>query len=81
MLLENSMDSRKIIVEANTGTYELIKDHAETISTFVIAPIIAGGDPIGSVTLVNKDESVKMSQLESKMAETAAGFLGKQMEQ
>ncbi|WP_068621721.1 MULTISPECIES: stage V sporulation protein T [Paenibacillus] len=80
-LLENCMDNRKIIIEANTGTYELIKDHAETISTFVIAPIIAGGDPIGSVTLVNKDESVKMSQLESKMAETAAGFLGKQMEQ
>ncbi|AWB42818.1 stage V sporulation protein T [Paenibacillus sp. CAA11] len=80
-LLENSMDNRKIVLETNTGTYEISKDNAEKISTFVIAPIIAGGDPIGTVVLINKDESVKMSQLESKMAETAAGFLGKQMEQ
>lgn len=80
-LLENSMDSRKTVVETNTGSYEISKDHAETISTFVIAPIITGGDPIGTVVLLNKDESVKMSQLETKMAETAAGFLGKQMEQ
>ncbi|RCX14897.1 AbrB family transcriptional regulator (stage V sporulation protein T) [Fontibacillus phaseoli] len=80
-LLETSMDNRKIILESNTGMYEVIKDHSETISSFVIAPIISGGDPIGAVVLLNKDESVKMSELESKMAETAAGFLGKQMEQ
>lgn len=80
-LLENSMDNRKIALESSTGTYEIIRDHPETISSFVIAPIISGGDPIGTVVLLNKDESVKMSEMESKMAETAAGFLGKQMEQ
>ncbi|WP_223069029.1 stage V sporulation protein T [Paenibacillus caui] len=81
LILESSMDGRKTVIETNTGTYEISKDHSETISTFVIAPIIAGGDPIGTVVLINRDESVKMSQLETKMAETAAGFLGKQMEQ
>lgn len=80
-LLEGSMDSRKIIMETESGSYEITKDHPEGISSFVIAPIIAGGDPIGTVVLVNKDDSVKMSDLESKMAETAAGFLAKQMEQ
>lgn len=80
-LLESSMDSRKIIMETESGSYEMTKDHPENISSFVIAPIIAGGDPIGTVVLVNKDDSVKMSGLESKMAETAAGFLAKQMEQ
>lgn len=80
-LLESSMESRKIIVEVETGSYEITKDNQEKISSYVIAPIIAGGDPIGTVVLVNKDESVKMSELESKMAETAAGFLAKQMEQ
>lgn len=80
-LLESSMEGRKIILETNAGTYEINKDHPESISSFVIAPIISGGDPIGTVILLNKDESVKMSDLESKMAETAAGFLGKQMEQ
>lgn len=80
-LLENSMEHRRIIIETNTGTYEINRDHSETLSSFVIAPIISGGDPIGTVIMMNKDESVKMSELESKMAETAAGFLAKQMEQ
>ncbi|MNP85600.1 Stage V sporulation protein T [compost metagenome] len=51
------------------------------MSAFVSAPIIAGGDPIGSVVLLNKDESVNMGEMEVQMADTAAGFLGKQMEQ
>lgn len=80
-LLENSMDGRKILMETELGEYEITKDHPENISSFVIAPIIAGGDPIGTVILLTKDNSVKMSELESKMAETAAGFLAKQMEQ
>jgi AbrB family transcriptional regulator (stage V sporulation protein T) len=31
--------------------------------------------------MVSKDDSVKMSSMEVKMSETAAAFLGKQMEQ
>lgn len=54
---------------------------SETYGSFVVAPIVAGGDPIGSVILLNKNESTKMSDLEMKMSETAAGFLAKQMEQ
>ncbi|MDO7908576.1 stage V sporulation protein T [Paenibacillus sp. JX-17] len=80
-MVENCMDSRKTLLETTSGTYEISKDNEEALSSFVIAPIIAGGDPIGTVILFNKDESVKMSTLETKMAETAAGFLGKQMEQ
>jgi AbrB family transcriptional regulator (stage V sporulation protein T) len=49
--------------------------------SFVVAPIIAGGDPIGAVILASKDDSAEMGQMELKMAETAAGFLAKQMEQ
>lgn len=81
MLLENCMDNRKTVIETNTSAYEIVKDNSETWSSFVIAPIIAGGDPIGTVVMLNKDESVKMGLLEQKMSETAAGFLGKQMEQ
>ncbi|MDU5144774.1 MAG: stage V sporulation protein T [Paenibacillus dendritiformis] len=81
MLLENCMDNRKSVLETNSGNYEIVKDHQETLSSFVAAPIVSGGDPIGTVVLLNRDESVKMGQMEVKMAETAAGFLGKQMEQ
>jgi len=80
-LLENCMDSRKTVLETNSGSYEICKDHPDQMSSYVAAPIISGGDPIGSVVLINKDEAVKMSQMEIKMAETAAAFLGKQMEQ
>lgn len=80
-LVEQCMENRKASMESGGGLYEISKDISETYSSYVIAPIVAGGDPIGAVILVSKDESVKMGQMELKMAETAAGFLAKQMEQ
>lgn len=80
-LLEQCMENRKTIAEASGGSFELVKDTADDYSSFVAAPIIAGGDPIGAVILVSKEEGVAMANMETKMAETAAGFLAKQMEQ
>ncbi|MEK8133018.1 stage V sporulation protein T [Paenibacillus filicis] len=80
-LVESSMENRKASLESSAGSYEVCKDAPEQYGSYVIAPIVAGGDPIGSVVLVNKDENLKMGQMELKMAETAAGFLAKQMEQ
>ncbi|HEY0828782.1 MAG TPA: stage V sporulation protein T [Bacilli bacterium] len=80
-MIENSMENRKTLLENTTGQYELCKDLPETFSAIVIAPIIAGGDPIGAVIMISKDEGTKMGQMEVKMSETAAGFLAKQMEQ
>ncbi|ATO49481.1 stage V sporulation protein T [Brevibacillus laterosporus] len=79
-LVEKSLEERKSRVEKNSGQYELCRDMPEQYSSYVVAPIVAGGDPIGAVILVNKAEA-KMGDLELKMAETAAGFLAKQMEQ
>lgn len=80
-LLEKVMEGRKTVLETNSGGYDISKDHTEQLSSYVAAPIISSGDPIGCVVLLNKDDSVKMAQMEIKMAETAAAFLGKQMEQ
>lgn len=80
-ILESCMDNRKSQLEVNNGTYELVRDQHETFSSFVVAPIIAGGDPIGTVVIFSKDEQSKVGQLEHKMVETAAAFLAKQMEQ
>lgn len=80
-LVETCMENRKLMMESSPGQYDICKDMKETYSSIVIAPIVAGGDPIGAVILLNKDENVKMGQMEIKMAETAAGFLAKQMEQ
>lgn len=80
-LIEQAIENRKTILETTKGAYELCKNAQETMGSYVISPIVAAGDPIGSVILWNRDETVKMGQLEQKMAETAAGFLAKQMEQ
>jgi AbrB family transcriptional regulator (stage V sporulation protein T) len=47
----------------------------------VISPIISEGDAIGSVILLSKDAKVKFGDMETKLAGTAAVFLGRQMEQ
>ena len=80
-IIEACMENRKAVIESSPGQFEIIKDTSETFSSFVAAPIVAGGDPIGSVILISKDENVKMGNMEVKMVETAAGFLAKQMEQ
>ena len=46
----------------------------------VITPIIVEGDPVGAVILLSKDENVVMGDTETKVCETAAGFVGRQME-
>ncbi len=46
----------------------------------VVYPIISDGDVIGSVILLSKDTGTKMSEVEQKVVQSAATFLGKQME-
>lgn len=46
----------------------------------VVYPIISNGDSIGTVILVSKEASTKMNEVEKKVAQSAASFLGRQME-
>lgn len=46
----------------------------------VIYPIISDGDVIGSVILLSKENNEKMGDTELKIVQSAAGFLGSQME-
>ena len=46
----------------------------------VIYPILSQGDVIGSVILLSKEPSKKMGEAELKVVQSAAGFLGNQME-
>ncbi|NLJ71813.1 MAG: stage V sporulation protein T [Syntrophomonadaceae bacterium] len=52
-----------------------------SVKSQVIAPIISQGDTIGSVIILSKEANVKLGDMEIKLAETAAGFLAKQMEE
>ncbi|SJU35900.1 Stage V sporulation protein T [Clostridioides difficile] len=47
----------------------------------VISPILSEGDAIGTVIILSKEDGETLGEVELKLAETAATFLGKQMEQ
>ncbi len=46
----------------------------------VVYPIISNGDTIGTVILLSKESNTKMNEVETKVAQSAATFLGSQME-
>lgn len=83
-IVEKVMEGRRSLLLPRPGetTIGLEEDDDQQwrFSSQVIAPIIAEGDPIGAVILASMKET-KMGDLELKLAETAAGFLAKQMEQ
>lgn len=88
--VEKVMEDRKPVLINDCGTNANCKscpilegdeDEPCKFSAEVIAPIIAEGDPIGAVILLSKEEGTQMGDMELKIAETAAGFLAKQMEQ
>ncbi len=79
-----SPDVEKVMADRKMAVFNencfLTYDEDISYNSAVIAPIIAGGDAVGAVILAAKGPGVQMSELESKLAETAAGFLAKQME-
>ncbi len=77
-LLERTMDQRNSVLEESKKEIQLVDGIDEDVSAYTIAPIVANGDPIGAVVLFSKERS--MGEVEHKAAETAAGFLARQME-
>lgn len=71
--LQASMGERRFI--------SVIQEDMEGITTETICPVISEGDAIGAVILLGRDAKAKMGEVEQKVAASAAGFLGRQMEQ
>lgn len=81
--LEELINERDTII-ASKDEKNFINIVAEEENEFtyqVIWPIISEGDAIGAVIILTKDPKVKFGEIESKLASTAAHFLGRQMEQ
>lgn len=84
--IEKVLNERKTVIHnAKDGGRGIAimgeEEDGKAYTAQVISPIIAGGDAIGSVIIVSKEANVSMGEIEKKLAETAATFLGKQMEQ
>lgn len=81
--LEERLDNRETIL-ASKGERNFInitEDNSDEYLHEAISPIICEGDVIGAVILIESDSKVKMGEAEQKMILSAAGFLGRQMEQ
>ena len=55
--------------------------NSKKYSSQVVVPIVAEGDPIGAVIMLSTEPDSHMGEVETKLAQSASGFLGKQMEQ
>lgn len=81
--LEDIMEKRKSVI-LGVDNKKVIPMHGDDddskYSSQVVAPILAEGDTIGSVIILSKEGKI-LGEVEQKLAETAAAFLGKQMEQ
>ncbi|WP_343843940.1 stage V sporulation protein T [Salinibacillus aidingensis] len=75
--IEKIMEDRNVVSESNEQSIEFLEGQEETISSYVMAPIIANGDPVGCVVLTSEEA---LGEAEKKAAETAAGFLARQMD-
>ena len=81
--LEQVIETREQVLAGNgEKKYRKITDGQNEEYTFqAISPIICEGDAIGTVVLLTKDDKKKFGELERMLSQTAAGFLGRQMEQ
>ena len=84
--LEKIMEDKITVVMSLTGENKMINISADEegvpkYTAGIVTPIVTQGDSIGAVLLLSKDPNIQMGELEVKLSETAASFLGKQMEQ
>lgn len=79
-ILESYMDSRKTFTATpqNSGNVQPIEGVVHDAA--VISPIIASGDVMGAVVMLTNENMKVPSSTEVKLAQSAAAFLGKQME-
>ncbi|MCM1037707.1 MAG: stage V sporulation protein T [Roseburia sp.] len=81
--LEEKINNRESVV-ATKGDRNFIPvchEAGEDYQHEAISPIICEGDVIGAVILLEMDNKSKMGEVEQKLIQSAAGFLGRQMEQ
>jgi AbrB family transcriptional regulator (stage V sporulation protein T) len=75
-------ERQTVVVTRSSGQkpIPILQDEEEGYVSQVIAPILVEGDTVGAVILLSRDPSVEMGDVETKVAQTACGFIGRQME-
>lgn len=81
--LEEKMDQREsVFASKGDRNYVVVSDEVqEEFQHQAIVPIICEGDVIGAVLLLETEQRNRMGEVEQKLLQSAATFLGRQMEQ
>lgn len=82
--LEQKIENREqfLVENGERGFVNICEEmEKEQVSQIAVSPILSEGDMIGSVILMEKDTKKKMGEIEKKLTQAAAEFLGRQMEQ
>lgn len=80
-VLENYMENRKSYAASQQSVNDVQPIEGMEHSAAVIYPIIASGDVTGAVVMLTGENVKVPSNTEIKLAQSAAAFLGKQMEE
>ncbi len=81
--LEEKINNRETVIasKGDRGFIPITDAVENEFSHEAITPIICEGDVIGAVVLIEGEGKGKMGEVENKLIMSAAGFLGRQMEQ
>lgn len=77
--IETAIEGRESFLEQTNRSIEIVRGEEVEVNNYAICTIIANGDPIGAVFAIAKDDN-EVDEVAHKVIETAASFLGKQME-
>ena len=80
-VLENYMDSRKSYAATQQSMNDIQPIEGIEHCAAVIYPIIASGDVTGAVIMMRSEQSKVPTDADIKLVQSAAAFLGKQMEE
>ena len=78
--LEQIMESRRVYRHESGGAAVPVTDSESGFCVSVAAPVISEGDLMGCVIFASAKNSPPSGEVEFKLAQTVAAFLGKQME-
>lgn len=78
--LEQIMESRRVFRHESGGACVPVTDSDSGFCVSVAAPVVSEGDLMGAVIFASPKNSPPSGDVEFKLAQTVAAFLGKQME-
>lgn len=77
---ESIIEARQLYLWKNDGKKITLTDRADKYFIQLLMPIFSEGDIIGAVATVAADNPIETGETEIKLIQTAASFLGKQLE-